>query len=117
MKLVWIAVLATGCAYRVNLVSQPTAATVELPGGDRVTTPAEVKLKWVPFGHQTIVVNAKGYRTFETDLRRTEIRWARFVFGTLAHPSVLTGAPRGEVDLVLVPDHGPVGSWSEEDIP
>lgn len=107
----------SGCAYRVTLISSPTPANVELPNGDRVSTPADVSLRWVPFGHQRIVATATGYRPIEVDLRKTEVRSWRLLFGPITHPQVLNGAPRGEVQLLLVPEHGPVGSWTEEDIP
>jgi hypothetical protein len=112
-----LALLLPGCAYRVTLASRPSAVTVALPDGSRVTTPAEVRLRWVPFGHQRVTATADGYRPLTVDLRRDEIRWSRFVIGTIAHPSVLSGKPRGEVELVLIPEHGPVGSWTEDDIP
>jgi hypothetical protein len=116
MRLVLLALMA-GCGYRVTLVSQPTPVTVLLPNGERVATPADVRFVWVPFGHQRVVATADGYRQLEFDLRKNEVRWSRFVIGTLAHPSVLAGKPRGEVQLLLVPDHGPVGTWTEVEIP
>lgn len=106
-----------GCAYTVTLTSDPTPAQVTLPDGRTVATPAEVTLRWAPFGHQRIVASAPRHRTLEVDLRRTEIRLHRFVGGTLAHPGTLLGEPRGEVRLVLAPEHGPAGTWNPEEIP
>ncbi|MEQ1504558.1 MAG: hypothetical protein ABMB14_20130 [Myxococcota bacterium] len=114
-----------GCAYKVTLTAEPTPTEIVLPdnlpdrlvvNGDRVVTPADVTLRWVPFGHQRVVVSAPGYRTLEVDLRREEIRWSRFLIGTLAHPATLSGRPRGEVRFVLVPDHGPAGTWTPDQI-
>lgn len=105
------------CAYRVSLTSTPAPAEVVLPDGRTIVTPRTVRLRYVPFGHQRITATAPGYRAIEVDLRRTEIRWWRYVGQSLAHPGTLAGAPRGEVRLVLVPEHGPAGTWSPEEIP
>lgn len=105
-----------GCAYRVTLSSVP-AADVVLPDGRRVGTPSEVVLRYVPFGHQRISVAAPGYRSMVVDLRRQEIQLWTMVVGTLAHPDVLWGRPRGEVRLLLVPEHGPAGTWTPDDLP
>jgi len=113
-----IAWLLAGCAWRVQLESSPVPAQVLLPKEDRVATPAEVKLRWVPFGRQRITVSAKGYRPIEVDLRREEIRFIRYV-GTTARGPRRYGeeGSRGEIRYMLVPDHGPVGTWTAEDIP
>jgi hypothetical protein len=92
MILLWLA----ACAYRVNLTSLPMPARVTLPDGSVVVTPVEVQARWVPFGAHQITVDAPGYRPLTVDLRRS-------------------GGPNGEVRLVLVPDHGPAGTWSTED--
>lgn len=106
----------SGCAYKVTLSSVPPAEIV-LPNGDTVGTPADVTLRYVPFGHQWIRASAPGYRTLEVDLRRTEIQWWTIVVGVIAHPDVLWGRPRGEVRLLLVPEHGPAGTWDPARIP
>lgn len=107
----------TGCAYKVTLTAQPAATEILLPDGQRIVPPADVRLRYVPFGHQRIRAAAEGYRTLEVDLRRDEIRLFSLVVGTLAHPSTLWGRPRGEVRLVLIPEHGPAGTWTPEEIP
>ena len=104
--------LLAGCAYRVALTSLPMPARVELPGGETVVTPAEVTLRWAPFGHQSVVVTAPGHRRLEVDLRRDEIRLGRLVATSVCRPRTLFGAPRGEVRFLLVPDHGPAGTWA-----
>ncbi len=112
------AALCTGCAYRVVLQATPTTAQVRLPNrGGTVVTPAEVRLRYVPFGNQKVLVSAPGYRPLSMDLRHTEIRMWRYVSDTLFHPATLAGASRGTVRFVLVPHHGPVGTWKEEDVP
>lgn len=119
MRAVWLGLfLLPGCAYRVSLTALPTPAVVELPGdGGSVVTPAEVVFRYVPFGSQPIRVSADGYRTLEVDLRDREIRGRRYLTDTLFRPATLLGRPRGEVHLVLVPEHGPVGTWDPEEVP
>jgi len=113
-----IGLLLAGCAWRVHVESSPIAAQVLLPDESRVVTPAEVKLRWVPFGSQSIAVSAKGYRPIEVNLRRDEIRFFRYV-GTTVRGARRYGekGSRGEIRYMLVPDHGPVGTWTAEDIP
>lgn len=112
--LAWLS--CASCGYRLVLGSQPPA-TVLLPDGSLVSTPAEVRLRYVPFGHQRVVASADGYRSCEIDLREDAIRLLPMVIGTLAHPATLAGRPRTEVRIVLVPEHGPSGTWTPEEIP
>lgn len=98
-----------GCAYRVELRSLPEPVLVELPDGSRVSTPSEARFVWAPFNHQRVRVTASGYRPLEVDLRKHDVRLKR-----------LLGRPfkrvKGEVEFVLVPTHGPTGTWTEEDV-
>jgi hypothetical protein len=110
--------LCTGCAYRVTLASLPEPAEIDLPGRrGTVVTPTEVTLRYVPFGHQRVRVRAPGYRVLEVDLRRTEIRLGRYFSDSLWRPATLAGGSRGTVRFVLVPEHGPVGTWEADEVP
>jgi len=109
--------LLSSCAYKVRLVSEPAGAQLTLPNGEQVMAPAEVTLKWVPFGHQPLTCQASGYRTLTLDLRKDEVRWSHYVRDTIFRPRTLFGAPRGTVRLVMVPEHGGVGTWEAEDVP
>ncbi len=107
-----------GCAYKVQLTSAPTGADVRLPRSEApVRTPAEVTLRWMPFRKQIITVSAAGYRTVSFDLRRSEIRASRYVRDTVFRPVVFTGQARGRVSIVLVPAHGPTGTWRDDEVP
>ncbi len=106
-----------GCAYKVTLASLPTPATVTLPDGSSVLTPATVRLRWVPFGHQRITVTSPDHRDLAVDLRDREIRLSRMIGTSIWRPGTIFGAPRGEIRFVLVPEHGPSGTWSEEEVP
>ena len=106
----------SSCAYKVDLLSQPPGASVELPTGQTITTPATVKLKWAPFNQQRVVVYAPGYRTLYLDLRKTEVRASHYITDTLFRSKTLTGASRGEVEFLLIHLHGPSGTWSGDDV-
>lgn len=112
-----IAAWLAGCAYTVSLTSTPMPVRVALPDGTVVATPAEARLRWVPYGHQVVVATAPGYRRLEVDLRRDEVTLGRWMATTVFRPATWLGAPRGEVRLVLVEDHGPAGTWGEGGAP
>jgi hypothetical protein len=115
-------VLLAGCAWRVHVESMPVQAQIELPTDERVVTPRDITMRYVPFGKQKIVIRAKGYRTIETDLRDDEIRSWRYV-GTTVRGSRRYGdreeggGTRGDLRYLLVPEHGPAGTWDAEDVP
>ena len=110
-------VCGSGCAYKMKLASNPAGAEVTLPSGETVVTPTVVKLRWAPFGKQVVIARAAGFRPLEIDLRQEEIRASHYVRDGVFRPKTWLGAPRGEVSLILVPEHGPVGTWSPEDVP
>jgi hypothetical protein len=101
----------------VQLISSPGEAEVRLPSGETVVTPAEVKLRWVPFGHQVVRVWVPGYRPLKVDLRESDVRLGHYITHTLFRPKTLFGEPHGEVEFVLVPKHGKVGTWDAESVP
>lgn len=117
MRVLCLVLLLSGCAYKVRLVSEPDGALFTLPDGSLVSSPAEVTVRWVPFGSQPLVCEAPGYRTLELDLRRDEVRWSHYLRDTLVRPRTLFGEPRGTVRLVLVPEHGGVGTWDASNVP
>lgn len=106
--------LAVGCAYKVELVSEPLGARVDLPDGTHVFTPEEVQLRVAPFKKQTITATAPGHRPLTVDVRRREAKFIRYLTDALFRPGTFAGAPRGQLELMLVPTHGPVGTWSPE---
>ena len=111
----WLPVLLlVGCAYKVDLVSDPAGARVELPDGSAVFTPEQVKLKVAPFTKQEITASAPGYRPLTLDVRRREATMWRYVSDVLFRPGTWLGRSRGTLELQLVPQHGPVGTWSPE---
>ena len=116
-SLLLLCLWSSGCAYKVGITASPSTATIDLPGErGTVVTPAEVVFRWAPFNHQVIRATADGYRPLEIDLRDREIRASRYVTDALFRPATFFGRPRGEVRLVLVPEHGPIGTWSASDV-
>ena len=106
--------LVSGCAYKVELTSAPAGARVSLPDETEVFTPQVVTLRASPFLPQEVTVFAPGFRPLTMDLRRSEIRLWRYGTDALFRPRTLFGAPRRTVQFVLVPQHGPTGTWSSE---
>ncbi|TNE84220.1 MAG: hypothetical protein EP330_30330 [Deltaproteobacteria bacterium] len=106
--------LLTACAYKVELTSAPAGARVDLPDGTQVFTPEVVTLKVAPFNRQEITVSAPGYRPLTVDVRHREARAWRYLTDAVFRPKTFTGAPRGHLELQLVPQHGPAGTWTPE---
>lgn len=116
--LCWFAVLGLmGCSYRVRLRSEPQPVEATLPSGRVVLTPSVVWLKWTPFGRQWVTFTAPGYRPLTLDLRKREVRLLRMTGQAVRHPRTLFGEVRGDVLVVLVPEHGPAGTWTADDLP
>jgi hypothetical protein len=115
--LLMLSLVMSSCAYKIKLNTNPLAANVDLPNGTSVVTPAEVTLRYAPFGRQRIVVSAPGYRVVEIDLRKTEIKLVRYISDAFFRPRTWQGEARGQVNIVLVPNHGPVGTWDPTEVP
>jgi hypothetical protein len=106
----------------VHIETIPVPAQVELPDDRRALTPQDVTLRYVPFGNQRIRITANGYRAIETDLRDDEIRSWRYIGTGLRGARQYGdrergGGARGDLRYVLVPVHGPAGTWTDEDVP
>ncbi len=89
-----LAALTSGCAFHSTIQSTPAGAQLTLPDGTTATTPAEVRLKWGPFTRRRVTATAVGYRTVTIDLRKAR-----------------------EIELVLVPEHDSVGTWTQDEVP
>ncbi len=96
--------LLTGCLYTVRIESRPSPAVVQMPDGSRVTTPAQVQLRWRPLTKRVATATANGYRPYDIELRR------------LRNHRALWGQPV-DVEVMLIPAHGATGTWTVEDVP
>lgn len=105
-----------GCAYTVQVTSNPTGATMTMPDGAIEVTPTEARVKVAPWGHTWVDVTAPGYRTLTVDLSTSEATTMRAIGDVFFHPAAVLGyEPRGDVVFVLVPEHGPAPVTEDED--
>lgn len=95
--------MAPGCTYTVRMLSDPSGATITLPDGEQVATPAEYTFRWKA-GGQPLLIEAPGYLPLQVDMQRTEGTPARLIGGAFS--------PRGgrEVTFLLQPVSAPIGS-------
>ncbi len=93
--------LAGGCTVVVHVDSRPVPAEVALLPGQMVRLPAEIPLRWVPFRRPQLLCTAIGYRSVTVPVR--------LGLGSLHRARA--------VEVVLIPEHGPTGTWTEGDIP
>jgi hypothetical protein len=113
--------LSLGCVWRLQIASQPTGAEITLPDGRRVTTPADVQVPFSLVKPAPLVASAPGYRTLKLDLTRrvgpglAEINLVRLVTWRLTHP-IASADPGRRMELRLVPEHGPSGTWGLEQV-
>jgi hypothetical protein len=109
--------VATGCAHRVRVSSQPPGAEVRYRGKVVGATPCEFTTLWVPFRKMNVQLRLPGRRTTTMHLNRdtgpfrllgevlTPWRWGRFVGRQV----------RADHQLVMVRKHGRAGTWTPED--
>jgi len=95
--ILWLQFFLLGaCGPTLKVLSEPIGALVELEDGERILTPATIESSVWPRKRYQVTVHASGYRSLQVPVPYNS---------------------RGEWVLVLVPEHGPVGTWSEEDVP
>lgn len=99
VRLALFTLLLPGCVRRVIVESDPAGAMVRDEEQVLGPTPYERRVWWIPFAHQRVTVGMVGYRRVSVDLRRDLglFRWQT------VH------------EVVLVPEHGPSGTWLPED--
>jgi hypothetical protein len=110
--------LVAGCAHRTLVTSDPPGALVHM--GPRLLgpTPVEIVVWSVPFTRPTADLALSGYRTMSIDLaadRRPARRAWEFL--TLRWKRAFARVPGSAHRVVLVPRHGPAGTWTEGDVP
>ena len=84
------------CSSSIRIQSQPLGAVAAFENGERLVTPVDVPLSKWPRQRETVIFSATGYRTVEMKIPYS---------------------CRDEWMIVLVPEHGPAGTWNEEDLP
>lgn len=126
MRLLVLLLLAQGCVvHRVRVESDPPGAVVRLDGKVRGVTPIEFNTVWTPplFKSYNLGLTLPGYRQVQASgtwsapspLRR-EVRLWRYLLHPLRWKQILGREPRSKITVVLVPEHGPAGTWTPEDV-
>lgn len=107
------ALLLSGCTYTLQMRSEAPGARVEGLEGGAVSLPTEVKVPIGPWVRRKVVVSAPSYRPVELDLGSRTQRAADLGFFAV----LLPWRPRkAELDVVLVKEHGPSGTWTAEEL-
>ena len=109
--------LLVGCAHTVRIESDPSGANIKHGRKLVGVTPADVTVKWVPFKPIPITLDAPGRRTMELDLAQDVGMW-RFSWEVLTlQTGKLSGrVPRATHRALFIRHHGPMGTWSPEDV-
>ena len=108
-----------GCKHRVLVESDPPGATVRLDKAREGITPVEFRVGWVPlfFKRYDKKVKLPGYRTVETSIR-DDVRLGAPIWRATWHPGeALDRDPLHHYEFILIPDHGPAGTWTPDEVP
>lgn len=114
--LVLAALLASGCAHRVAITSDPVGAEVKYGRKSKGVTPTEFTAFWWPYRKMEARVKVPGYRTvtvrLQPDVGPMRLFWEAITFRwrRLAGVDVRT-----EHQVVMVRRHGRVGTWTPEE--
>lgn len=113
--LLWLAL--QGCTYHVRVESRPIGAVLWLEDGSSVVLPQDVDLPWRPFKPPKARVTFPGYRTLETRFTRRLVKGSEYLSDPfVAQDEAFGDKPRRVLEVVLVPEHGPAGTWTEDEV-
>ena len=108
-------VLGTGCAYKATLHTDPIGASLYVDNELVGIAPYDVTVRAFS-GPRQVRVELPGYRPYEVHFG-TERRLLPRLRFALVHPAVVLGRkPPPERLLLLIPEHGPAGTWTPEDV-
>ena len=111
-----ITALGSGCVYHLRVESRPVGALMTMDE-ETYVLPTDLHVKWRPFKAHEVEITAPGYRPLAFKLKRRHIHETDFVTDVLINPGESFGKkPRRMLEVRLVPDHGPSGTWSESDV-
>ncbi|MAY81669.1 MAG: hypothetical protein CL930_12900 [Deltaproteobacteria bacterium] len=112
-----LALFSVGCAHKVRIESDPSGAAIKIDRAMVGVTPAEVEVKWVPFKPLPVYINMPGRRTVEIDLADDlnlfKVSWQAM---TLQVGKLSGDVPRETHRAIFVGHHGPMGTWTPEDV-
>jgi hypothetical protein len=109
--------LLPGCAHRVLIQSDPPGAAIWTGRRARGPAPQELTFLWLPFRPIKVRVTAQGYRPTVINVGRYASPGVilRDLLGL--HFKRLAGLePRATVSVMLIREHGAVGTWTEDDV-
>lgn len=109
------ALLLLGCVHRVEVTTVPTGANLYRAGAHVGEAPGTVAIR--PFASTRIEARLPGYRTATTSLRGVGTFSFLAELITLRWGRALGLRPRAAVEIRLMPEHGPAGTWAPEDVP
>jgi hypothetical protein len=112
-RVLLVALMMSGCTYTVTVTSDVPGARVEGVRTGQSALPVDVKVPWGPLVHRRITVTAPDYRVVALDLGTRTVRSADFSLFNFFLP---WRAPSEELNVVLVRDHGPAGTWTPADL-
>lgn len=114
VQLALLSLLLGGCVHRFEVSTSPPGGMATFNGTAVTGAPYEVAVH--PFGRRQISVVVPGYRPMSVKLARTgplSYLTDALTFHWLRALGLVTYA---KVELALVPEHGPIGTWNAEDI-
>ncbi len=107
-----------GCAHRVAISSDPLGAQVRKGKRTVGATPTEVVIWSIPFSRPKLRLTMPGYRPMVVELRRDKRPVRRFwELVTFRPRRALALVPNGIHQVIMVPVHGPAGTWTADDVP
>mgnify|MGYP005677587869 CR=1 FL=1 len=104
------------CRHKVEIESAPYGADVYWKEESLGKTPMEYTFWWYPGRRIPITVQYFGYRTSILDVHRSIS--PLIIADDIIHIRILRLlglTPRNVHSAVLVPEHGPAGTWTPED--
>lgn len=109
--------LGAACAHRVEIHSEPPGATIKV--GRKVVGPApqQVRFLWWPGRPMRVRVEKRGYRPLVIEASDT-VHLRNFIgeFFTFRYKRLVGLTPRATVEVLLVREHGPAGTWTPDDV-
>jgi hypothetical protein len=112
-----LAVSLSGCAHRVMLDSDPRGASIKMNGELVGVTPTQVQVRWVPFKKQEVQLRVPKRRVVTIDLNDDfgvgRLGWELLTF---QYGKLLGKTPRTHHRAHFVRKHGPVGTWTPDEV-
>lgn len=112
-RVLLLALMMSGCTYTVTVTSDVPGARVDGLSQGPSALPVDVKVPWGPFVRRKITVMAPDYRDVEVDLGTRTVRSADFSLFNFFLP---WRPPKEEMNVVMVREHGPSGTWTPAEL-